>query len=183
MALIEKYELRKFVEDHSAEIPADELEAWVVYNAGFTDPSRRLNISRAEWGDRMRRLRERALGEKPKMWSDKSGFRSKDGFVYFIQSQDGAGPVKIGHAKRPGRRLAGFQCGSPVILRIIGVEPAPPIRERALHEKFAEHRLHNEWFYPAMEVLEYIWETRNQWPMCNTEYIQRDHDEYTGRSG
>jgi len=65
--------------------------------------------------------------------------------VYFIQSIDG-GPVKIGSSNNPTKRLEELKIGSPVPLRIIGEIAGDEKREKQLHEKFKDCRLHGEWF-------------------------------------
>jgi hypothetical protein len=68
-----------------------------------------------------------------------------DGWTYFIQGVDG-GPIKIGSTvKPPEERIATLQCGSPVLLRYIGLVPGIH-KERKVQEFFAEYRLHGEWF-------------------------------------
>lgn len=66
-------------------------------------------------------------------------------FVYFVQAGDD-GPVKIGLAKEPLRRVSSLQTGSPVPLRLRHVVPGDHALERALHRRFAEARVAGEWF-------------------------------------
>ena len=72
--------------------------------------------------------------------------------VYLIRAGE-AGPVKIGHAKNPRRRLAGFQCHhheTLVLLRTIaGAQP----EEAALHRYSADLRIRGEWFRFSPEML------------------------------
>jgi hypothetical protein len=75
--------------------------------------------------------------------------------VYFIQAEDG-GPIKIGLAGDPTKRLSELQRTSPQRLRILATEPGSASHERELHERFAEHRLHGEWFAPCPELLALI---------------------------
>jgi hypothetical protein len=78
--------------------------------------------------------------------------------VYFIQGIEG-GPIKIGVARDPRDRLVSIQLMSPVRLQILGViRGAGQPGEHRLHEQFAEHRLHGEWFQPAPELIHYIQE-------------------------
>lgn len=65
--------------------------------------------------------------------------------VYFIQAGDD-GPIKIGVAEKPMKRLAELQVASPVELNLLAVMKGGVDRERRLHTKFAEWRLHGEWF-------------------------------------
>lgn len=79
----------------------------------------------------------------------------KDTIVYFIQCQTTM-LIKIGFAGDPMSRLSNLQCGSPTKLRIVAQVRKPQIYEKELHEKFAAHRRHGEWFFPGMELLEFI---------------------------
>ena len=75
-------------------------------------------------------------------------------WTYFVQSVDG-GPIKIGFTEgEPSVRLSGLQTGSPVKLQIIGLLYGN--REREMHERFKEFRVHREWFEPKKPLLEFI---------------------------
>jgi hypothetical protein len=69
-------------------------------------------------------------------------------FVYFCQPVDG-GPIKIGLAVDPRNRLSGLQIGSPVRLRMLAIAEGGAEYEAELHKRFAEWRLHGEWFDEA----------------------------------
>jgi hypothetical protein len=71
--------------------------------------------------------------------------------IYFIGGDTGA--IKIGLARSPERRLISLQCGSPIQLRILAQGPGSQRDERALHQRFAAHRLHGEWFEPHPTIL------------------------------
>jgi len=73
-------------------------------------------------------------------------------YIYFIQAVDGTGPIKIGSSDKPLCRLSQCSSWSPVPLKIIATVKGGLYHERALHERFAEHRLHGEWFAPAQEL-------------------------------
>jgi hypothetical protein len=78
------------------------------------------------------------------------------GHVYFIQAVSGEGPIKIGYTSRsPKSRLASLQTGNAAKLTIIGAHPGNQGHESRLHTRFAEFRLHGEWFRPAPPVLEF----------------------------
>jgi excisionase family DNA binding protein len=81
------------------------------------------------------------------MWSVAPARRS----VYLIL---GAERVKIGYATHPENRLRDMQLGSPVPLTLVRAIPthAAEKLERKLHERYAAHRLHGEWF-AAVPVL------------------------------
>jgi len=83
---------------------------------------------------------ERGLDERP---------------VYFVQASNGL--VKIGVSGSPENRLRTLQTMSPVPLRLLLVlQGGGAHREAELHEQFAEHRSHGEWFRPAPELLAFI---------------------------
>ena len=76
------------------------------------------------------------------------------GMVYFI---GGADLVKIGWtAGDPARRLRKLSHESPVPLEMLAAEPGDRLQERYLHDRFAEHRDHGEWFRRGPEIDEYI---------------------------
>ncbi len=67
--------------------------------------------------------------------------------IYFLQSGNEEGPVKIGYAsKQAGHRLRGLQIGNPDLLRMIRVLPGTRKTERLLHARFADFWLRGEWF-------------------------------------
>lgn len=76
--------------------------------------------------------------------------------VYFIQSIDG-GPVKIGVATDPKRRLVALQNSCPVRLQVLCIMLGGYEMERGLHRLFSAGRLHGEWFSEDTPgLLEYI---------------------------
>lgn len=82
--------------------------------------------------------------------------------TYFIQgvnkNDEYFGLVKIGAASDPTERLANIQRGVRRRLEILGVEFGGRGREGELHKQFAQYRRHLEWFIPADEIMEYIFE-------------------------
>lgn len=80
---------------------------------------------------------------------------ASDGIVYFIRSGSD-GPIKIGFTRNLGARLHQLQTGHPVGLRVVHAVPGDVLLERALHERFAAHRLEGEWFHPHREILGFI---------------------------
>lgn len=76
-------------------------------------------------------------------------------WVYFIQGEDG-GPIKIGVANNPTKRLAELQRTSPVRLEIIAKVPGDESDEKRLHMRFNDLRLHGEWFEPAESLMEFL---------------------------
>jgi hypothetical protein len=63
--------------------------------------------------------------------------------VYFVQ---GAGLTKVGYAESPEGRLRKLQTGSPVSLHLVRILDGTDRDEVRLHEKFAPHHSHGEWF-------------------------------------
>lgn len=82
-------------------------------------------------------------------------FLIEQSFIYFIQSTMG-GPIKIGKAINPIKRLEQLQTGYPEPLQIIGVTPGTVEEEKNLHHKFLSLRLHGEWFNPGPELIDFI---------------------------
>jgi hypothetical protein len=90
-------------------------------------------------------------------WNEAAGraWAEAVSWVYFAQLGDG-GPIKIGVAKNPRKRIAGMQTACPQPLRCLATIPGDASRERELHRRFAPHRLRREWFRPAPEILEFV---------------------------
>lgn len=66
-------------------------------------------------------------------------------FVYFIQAGDG-GPVKIGIASDPEKRLAEMQVGNHVELILLAVRPGSADLERRIHARLLPGLIRGEWF-------------------------------------
>ena len=77
--------------------------------------------------------------------------------VYFIQVV-GNGPIKIGVATRPWKRMADLQVACPYELEMAGYVASDDARdlELMLHGLFSAHHLRGEWFHPAREIEDYI---------------------------
>ncbi|RKD69002.1 GIY-YIG nuclease family protein [Rhizobium sp. WW_1] len=65
--------------------------------------------------------------------------------VYFLAADD-ASLIKIGSTENVDRRISALRRGSPVPVSLIGVIDGGAKKELELHERFAEHRVHGEWF-------------------------------------
>lgn len=76
--------------------------------------------------------------------------------VYFIRSGED-GPVKIGYAVDPAKRLKLLQIGTPARLSILRTIEGDRFTESAAHKRFAEHRTSGEWFrfHPDMLTAEF----------------------------
>jgi hypothetical protein len=75
--------------------------------------------------------------------------------MYFIQAGGENGPIKIGIAGTPERRLQYLQTGCPDRLHLLATVPfANAYRarqaERDAHLEFAAHRRRGEWFSAAI---------------------------------
>lgn len=76
------------------------------------------------------------------------------GVIYFAE-QVGGRLVKIGWTKGcPKRRVQSLQTGSPMKLRLLGTIAAESVDdEKRLHTKFADLRVHGEWFRRSEQIL------------------------------
>lgn len=78
------------------------------------------------------------------------------GWVYFIACKE-TQRCKIGFTKGDvEKRLKNLQTGAAGELRLIAMQPGTPDTERALHERFAEQRLHGEWFETNEAMFAYM---------------------------
>lgn len=73
------------------------------------------------------------------------------GFAYFIAGDDGA--IKIGTALDVAKRLKGLQTSHPTKLSVLASVPGGRGAEQDYHARFAEHRLHGEWFARHPDIL------------------------------
>ena len=80
----------------------------------------------------------------------------RETFVYFMKPIGMAGPVKIGRARDPSKRLKTLGMWSPFPLEIIGQIPGWTEEETYLHRKFADHHSHREWFRASNLLLRTI---------------------------
>ena len=76
------------------------------------------------------------------------------GFVYAVRCQD---RVKIGHSRRPIKRIEQINPWCPFPVEFIGIRPGSINDETAIHRELKEHRAHHEWFfYDAKEVQDFL---------------------------
>lgn len=73
--------------------------------------------------------------------------------IYFIQAENG-GPIKIGYARNVMDRLTQIQSMCPFKLVLLASARGTLQDERTLHRKFANARLHGEWFSPKQEIID-----------------------------
>ncbi len=76
--------------------------------------------------------------------------------IYFAQQESKIGPIKIGCALNPKKRLTEIQLLSPVILTILKTIPGSINKERGIHYHFRHLHSHGEWFKPEKELLDFI---------------------------
>lgn len=94
-----------------------------------------------------------------------------DGWVYFVRAGK-RGPIKIGWAVDPERRLKILQIANHKRLRLLGACAGGAWREAELHVRLDEYRIRGEWFRPTPEVLAVIeeclgkdddWDSEQRW--------------------
>jgi hypothetical protein len=76
-------------------------------------------------------------------------------WVYFVQSCSG-GPVKIGTATNPQKRLRQLQTANPDELYLRLAVPGGGAVEASLHEHFSEYRVRGEWYEPEGTLLDLL---------------------------
>lgn len=75
--------------------------------------------------------------------------------IYFIRAGED-GPIKIGKANNPTRRIFNLQIGHPEKLHLLAVIDGSDSAESDLHAKFSSSWLRGEWFNPSPEILSLI---------------------------
>ncbi len=103
-------------------------------------------------------------------------------FVYFIQ-QGADGPVKIGIAANPEKRLRQLQSGNPdrLYVRAIVRTAEPDRLEKDLHGRFGQHRMGGEWFHPTADLMAYMDEHgESQEQLAEAARVQRELEEAAG---
>jgi hypothetical protein len=73
--------------------------------------------------------------------------------LYFIGGDEG--PVKIGYSCNLPKRLATIQAHSPIAVRVLAAihNAQGGQLEAAYHYRFAQYRLHGEWFERSSEIV------------------------------
>ena len=77
------------------------------------------------------------------------------GHVYFFQPE-GGGPVKLGWSNMPRTRLAAYQNWCFVPLTMLAAIPSQMAGERMVHARFADERMHHEWFRASPRLMDFI---------------------------
>ena len=76
-------------------------------------------------------------------------------YIYFFQI-GACGPIKIGRAVKPERRLKAIQGCCPWPIRSLGHIAGAENHELAIHSLLAEFRMEGEWFRPEARVLDTV---------------------------
>lgn len=81
--------------------------------------------------------------------------------VYFLQADNRDELIKIGKSIDFATRFSSLCSDNACALRILGVIAQPDVkvaltREAELHERFAAHQHHGEWYYPREPLVQYI---------------------------
>lgn len=76
--------------------------------------------------------------------------------IYFAQQESRTGPIKIGSAINPKKRLKEIQLTSPNPLVILKIIPGGRGKELGIHYHFQHLHSHGEWFKPEKELLDFI---------------------------
>jgi len=77
---------------------------------------------------------------------------ARQSFIYFIRPTGALGPVKIGCTHFIDDRLTHLMHWSPVPLEVVAIAPGDFRLERFIHNRFAAHRLHKEWFAECADL-------------------------------
>lgn len=89
-------------------------------------------------------------------------------YVYFAQEEAPHGPIKIGTAIDPAKRLRDIQGCNPRPITLLFAFPAghagasfyegrsARVTERGWHEQFSHLRIRGEWFHPGQDLLDAI---------------------------
>lgn len=82
--------------------------------------------------------------------------------IYFIQCNGTDGPIKIGIAVDPNRRLSELRIGCPYPMQMLATCPGDDMLERQLHATFRDDRIHGEWFTCTPKLLELARDIRRE---------------------
>ena len=74
--------------------------------------------------------------------------------IYFIQAD--YGPIKIGCANNPYKRMQALQIACPCKLKLLATMPGDKRRERQIHHCFSRLKIRGEWFNADTRLLKLI---------------------------
>lgn len=78
------------------------------------------------------------------------------GLIYYIACTETM-RCKIGYTSgNPLKRLRALQTGSPTRLVLMACHPGTMEDEREIHQTFAEHGVHGEWFEASDQLIEHV---------------------------
>lgn len=78
---------------------------------------------------------------------------SEQGYIYAVEC---GGRIKIGFSKKPVKRVSSLATGAPFECKLLGYWPGTVEQECELHQRFAAHRVHREWFEKTDEIIAFI---------------------------
>lgn len=84
--------------------------------------------------------------------------------IYFAQAGAG-GPIKIGYSDNPSARVSTLKSGVPYEVIPLGMIAGEVGDEADLHVRFATSHLRAEWFRPTTELLAFIEENAEPFPV------------------
>jgi hypothetical protein len=87
--------------------------------------------------------------------------------VYFLRV--GEGPIKIGTSANIPQRYRSIQANCPFSLRVVALMGGGRDVEAQMHRRFAQFRMHGEWFMPEPELLAHV-EALNGGPASASDY-------------
>lgn len=95
-------------------------------------------------------------------------FENVDGYIYFIQIQNG--PIKVGKTKDPHRRLIKLQVACPWQLDLLYFFPGGLKSERATQHALYGEKVRGEWYWPTARIFREIEsekanDKKNNWSM------------------
>ena len=111
-------------------------------SAGHKGPSQRV-----ERTERERKLRKELRTIEAERNKDRKGF------VYLVGEEGSLYAVKIGHSYDPETRPNGLQTGNPRRLVVLASMEGTLEDEAALHQRYIEDNVLQEWFRPSEELL------------------------------
>lgn len=79
--------------------------------------------------------------------------KHRKGYVYLVGEQGSCYAVKIGHSYDPETRPNGLQTGNPRRLVVLGSTEGTLEDEAALHQRYIEDNVLQEWFRPSEALL------------------------------
>lgn len=95
------------------------------------------------------------------------------GFVYAIRCAD---RVKIGWSSDPVRRFGKIESDSPFECERLGYWPGSMDDESAVHKRFADIRMHREWFAATPPLMAFIEQMAMPVRQCRSTLVPNEDD-------